>query len=269
MAQVETKKEGHIAYITINRPEKRNALSPEAIDLIGKAAEWVKSQEDVRAVIITGSGDKAFSAGIDLAGNGSMMDHMQESSPALAIKKIYGDVRKLQIAYRAVENLPMPVIAAIKGYCYGAGMELILACDMRVASEDAEFTIPEVQLGVIPDLGGSHRLNLLVGYGKAKELILTGRKINAAEALRIGLIEEMHSKDKVMEAALKMAQDCADNAPLAVEWAKKTMNRYLQKDLERDLEEECLLTTLCLVSDDAKEGFMARAMRKKPDFKGR
>jgi len=269
MALVEMKMEGRVAVITINRPEKRNALSPDAIFEIEKAAQWVRGQAEARVVVITGAGDKAFSAGIDLGSNSPLMEHMQETSPALAIKKIYEEVRKLQRSYRALEDLSQPVIAAVNGFCFGAGMELALACDIRVASDKAEFSIPEVQVGVIPDIGGSHRLAHLVGMGKAKELILTGRKIGAQEAYRIGLVEEIHPHDKLMEGAMKMAGEIADNAPIAVELAKKTMNRWMHRGFDQDLEEECLLTTICLTSEDAKEGFMSRAMRKKPEFKGR
>jgi len=177
-----------VALITINRPEVRNAVNGEVLEGLAEAASNILSQTEIRAVIITGAGDRAFSAGLDL----------KSASAAGANTVLTGSTRSevetLQAGgrvYLALETLPVPVIAAINGYCLGMAMELVLACDIRLASDTAIFSIPEVQLGTIPDFGGTQRLTKLIGAGKAKELIFTGRRIDAAEALRIGLVQHI------------------------------------------------------------------------------
>ena len=173
-----------VATITLNRPEVRNAFNADLLAGLKAAAEGILAQPDIRVAILTGAGDKAFCAGLDLKAAMAGKDIMPPNTAR-------SEFEALQMGggiYTMVENLPVPVIAAINGYCLGIGFEMSLTCDIRLASDTAIFSIPEVQLGTIPDFGGTQRLTRLVGPGKAKELIFTGRRIDAAEALRIGLV---------------------------------------------------------------------------------
>jgi enoyl-CoA hydratase len=227
-----------VAIVTINRPEVRNALNGEVLEGLEKAAENILSQTEVRAVIITGAGDRAFSAGLDLkaastAGAGMLLTRAAARS----------EVETLQAGgriYSTLETLPVPVIAAINGYCLGIGFELALVCDIRLASDTAVFSIPEVQLGTIPDFGGTQRLTKLVGAGKAKELIFTGRRIDAAEALRIGLVQHVYPLNILMEEARKLAQEIAAIAPPLIQGAKRAINVAMSYPLDIGLSYEAI-----------------------------
>ena len=226
-----------VAMVTINRPEVRNAVNGEVVEGLAKAAENVLSDTGIRAVIVTGAGDRAFSAGLDLkaamaGGAGTVL--MQPSRSEFETLQIAGR------AYRAIEELPVPVIAAINGYCLGMAFELTLVCDIRLASETAIFSIPEVQLGTIPDFGGTQRLTKLIGAGKAKELIFTGRRIDAAEALRIGLVQHVYPLDKLMEEAKKLAQEIAAIAPPLIQGAKRAINVAMSYPLDMGLNYETI-----------------------------
>jgi len=226
-----------VAMVTINRPEVRNAVNSEVLDGLATAAQNVLLQTDIRAVIVTGAGDRAFSAGLDL----------KSASTAGADTVLRGAGRSEYEAnqagariYLALETLPVPVIAAINGYCLGMAFELALACDIRLASETAIFSIPEVQLGTIPDFGGTQRLTKLIGAGKAKELIFTGRRIDAAEALRIGLVQHIYPLDKLMEEAGKLAQEIAAIAPPLIQGAKRAINVAMSYPLDIGLSYETM-----------------------------
>ena len=226
-----------VAVVTINRPEVRNAVNGEVLEGLAEAANNILSQTEIRAAIITGAGDRAFSAGLDL----------KSASAAGANTVLTGSTRSevetLQAGgrvYLALETLPVPVIAAINGYCLGMAMELVLACDIRLASDTAIFSIPEVQLGTIPDFGGTQRLPRLIGAGKAKELIFTGRRIDAAEALRIGLVQHVYPLDRLMEEAKKLAQEIASIAPPLIQGAKRAINVAMSYPLDIGLTYETL-----------------------------
>jgi enoyl-CoA hydratase len=226
-----------VATITLNRPEVRNAVNGEVIEGLAEAAQDVLSQTEIRVVILTGAGDRAFSAGLDL----------KSASAAGANTVLTGttrsEVETLQAGgrvYLALEQLPVPVIAAINGYCLGMAFELALACDIRLASDTAVFSIPEVQLGTIPDFGGTQRLTKLIGAGKAKELIFTGRRIDAAEALRIGLVQHVYPLDKLIEEANKLAQEIAAIAPPLIQGAKRSINVAMSYPLDVGLIYETL-----------------------------
>lgn len=196
-----------IATVTLNRPEVRNAFNGGMLRGLREAADYILTDPSIAAVILTGAGDESFCAGIDLKmimNGGDLFDGMRRHD-------IFGEIQLYRDCFSAYERLPVPVIAAINGYCFGAGMELIVACDIRLATELALFSIPEVKLGILPDGGGTQRLPRIVGVGKAKELIYTGRRINAQEALRIGLVEHVFPKDKLMDEARKMAQEIIGN----------------------------------------------------------
>lgn len=226
-----------VAVVTINRPEVRNAVNGEVLEGLAEAANNILSQTEIRAAIITGAGDRAFSAGLDL----------KSASAAGANTVLTGSTRSevetLQAGgrvYLALETLPVPVIAAINGYCLGMAMELVLACDIRLASDTAIFSIPEVQLGTIPDFGGTQRLPRLIGAGKAKELIFTGRRIDAAEALRVGLVQHVYPLDRLMEEAKKLAQEIASIAPPLIQGAKRAINVAMSYPLDIGLSYETL-----------------------------
>ncbi len=226
-----------VATITLNRPEVRNAVNGEVLEALAEAAQEVLAQTEIRVVIVTGAGDRAFSAGLDL----------KSASAAGANTVLTGttrsEVETLQAGgrvYLALETLPVPVIAAINGYCLGMAFELALACDIRLASDTAIFSIPEVQLGTIPDFGGTQRLTKLIGAGKAKELIFTGRRIDATEALRIGLVQHVYPLNKLMEEAKKLAQEIAAIAPPLIQGAKRSINVAMSYPLDIGLSYETL-----------------------------
>ena len=232
-----------IATIVLNRPEALNALNQDVLKGLRKAAESIKENPDVRVAIITGAGDKAFSAGIDLkmvasGGGGSRMLFSK-------YREGYDPLYSTKMILTMYEELAVPVIAAINGYCLGAAMELILCCDMRLACDTAIFGLPEIQLGVIPDLGSTQRLPRIVGLGIAKELIFTGRRINAAEALRVGLVDHVYPKNQLMVEARKLAEEIAKLNPSIVHGAKRATNLTMSTPLDVGLRME---TDICIVS---------------------
>jgi enoyl-CoA hydratase len=237
-----------VATITLNRPEVRNAFNSDILEGLKAAAEQILSQTEIRVAILTGAGDRAFCAGLDLkaamAGEALM--------PPQAVRSEFEALQIGGQVYTMIENLPVPVIAAINGYCLGIGFEMSLVCDIRLASETAIFSIPEVQLGTIPDFGGTQRLTRLVGAGKAKELIFTGRRIDAVEALRIGLVQHVYPLDKLMGEAKKLAQEIAAVAPPLIQGAKKAINVAMSYPLDIGLSFETILAAS--TRQDIKQG---------------
>ncbi len=199
--------EGKIAVVTLNRPKARNAFNRGILEGLYEAAGHIRAEPSVSVVIITGAGDQSFCAGIDL----KMVAAGEDLTTAVKRHDRFEQIQIYRDCFTAFEKLPVPVIAAVNGFCLGAGLELALACDIRLADETAVFSIPEVQLGIIPDGGGTQRLPRIVGVGKAKELIYSGRRIDAREALRIGLVEHVYPKAQLMEEARKLAQEIANN----------------------------------------------------------
>ncbi|MFC1939952.1 enoyl-CoA hydratase/isomerase family protein [Chloroflexota bacterium] len=235
--------EDAIATIVLNRPEALNALNQDVWKGLRKTAESIKENHDLRAAIITGAGDKAFSAGIDL----KMVASGGSGSRTLFPKyrEGYDPLYSAKMILTMYEELAVPVIAAINGYCLGAALELSLCCDIRLACDTAIFGLPEIQLGVIPDLGSTQRLPRIVGLGIAKELIFTGRKINAAEALRVGLVDHVYPKDQLMTEARKLAEEIAKLNPGVVHGAKRATNLTMSTPLDVGLRME---TDICLGS---------------------
>jgi enoyl-CoA hydratase/carnithine racemase len=219
---------GHVAVITLNRPGAMNAWHRGMNEELRQAAAEIDNDPNVRVLVITGSGEKSFSSGIDLKKIASGEAFITGPD----IRDYYDGIRKLRDVFTMYEKLAVPVIAAINGYCLGGGLELALACDVRLAVESAVFSLPEVQLGIIPDLGGCQRLPRAVGIGKAKELIYTGKRIDATEALRIGLVQHVFAKGKLMEEALKMANEIAGYNPVVVQAAKRACNVAMSYPLE-------------------------------------
>jgi enoyl-CoA hydratase len=226
-----------VATITLNRPEVRNAINGEVLEGLASAVQDVLAQTEIRVVIFTGAGDRAFSAGLDLkaasgAGAGTVLTRPARSE--------FENLQAGGQVYRALAELPVPVIAAVNGYCLGMAFELALVCDIRLAADTAIFSIPEVQLGTIPDFGGTQRLTKLIGAGKAKELIFTGRRIDAAEALRIGLVQHVYPLDKLMAEARKLAQEIAAIAPPLIQGAKRAINVAMSYPLDMGLTYETI-----------------------------
>lgn len=224
----------NIGIIKLNRPDSLNAWHKGMNDELKEAVILIDKDPSVRVVIITGAGDRSFCSGIDL----KKIKAGESFITGPEIRDYYDGIRKLREVFTLYEKLSVPVIAAINGYCLGGGLELALACDIRLAAETAVFALPEVQLGIIPDLGGCQRLPRAVGIGKAKELIFTGQRIDAKEALKIGLIQKICLKDKVMDEAVQMARLIAGYNPIIVQAAKRACNVTMSYPLEIGLEFE-------------------------------
>ncbi len=247
----------NIAKITLNRVEAHNAFSTEVLNGIMDALDKAEADNDIRAVIITGAGEKAFSAGADL-----------KSMTGLSLEE-QGEFTKLgQKVFRRIEKFPKAVIAAINGFAFGGGMEIAMACDIRIASADAKMGTPEVKLGLIPAWGGSQRLIYLIGASRAREMILTGRNITAKEGEEFGLINKVVPADELEASAGFMAAQIADNAPLAIAAAKKSLDASRTMSIDEGNQLELELAAELSRSKDLEEGITALFSKRKPVFKG-
>jgi enoyl-CoA hydratase len=251
------KKEG-IAYITINRPNVLNALNAQTLDELRRALIEIKKDDSLGAVIITGSGEKAFIAGADI---NELAVQTSASGKNFALNG--------QHIFSMIENLGKPVIAAINGFALGGGCELALACTLRVASENAELGQPEVNLGIIPGYGGTQRLPRLVGTGRAMELILTGGRIDANEAERTGLVNKVVPQSELIETAKVMAKKIMSKGPLAISYGIEAINKGMQMSLQEGLFLEATLFGLLCATEDMKEGTKAFLEKRKASFKGK
>jgi enoyl-CoA hydratase len=246
-----------VAVVTINRPAALNALNREVLDELAAAFAELKKNSDVACVVLTGSGSKAFVAGADIA-------EMQ----ALDAVSAEHFAKLGHAILNTIENFPKPVIAAVNGFALGGGCELAMACDIRIASENARFGQPEVNLGVIPGFGGTLRLARLVGKGRAKELIFTGDMIDAQEAYRIGLANKVATAEELLVKARKMATKIASKGPVAVRFAKESVDNGLEMDLDRAGRFEAGLFGLCFATTDQKEGMQAFLEKRPAKFTG-
>jgi enoyl-CoA hydratase len=251
-------KKDNIGVLTINRPEKLNAISDELTVELDKFLDDVENDEELRVLVITGAGEKAFVAGADIK--------ELEARDALVGRRVS---RKRQTIFSRIENLPIPVIAAVNGYALGGGLELALACSIRLCSDRAQFGAPEVKLGIIPGDGGTQRLPRLVGLGRAMEMVLTGDFIDAQEAYRIGLVNHVISNDELMEKAMDLAQKIAKRPPLAVRYAKEAVNRSQEGDTTSGYALESYLHALTCTTEDKKEGVKAFLEKRKGKFIGK
>lgn len=251
-------KKGNIGLLTINRPEKLNAISNELISELKKLLDEIENDEELRALIITGAGDKAFVAGADIK---ELVDRDARLGRRVSQER--------QEVFSRIENLPVPVIAAVNGYALGGGLELALACSIRICSEKAQFGAPEVKLGIIPGDGGTQRLPRLVGLGRAMEMILTGDFIDAQEAYRIGLVNKVLPQEELMDKAMELAKKIASRPPLAVRFAKEAVNRSQEGDAASGFALESYLHALSCTTEDKKEGVSAFLEKRKGKFKGK
>jgi enoyl-CoA hydratase/carnithine racemase len=246
-----------IATITLNRPAVHNAMNERMREELTACFGELARSDDARVIVVTGTGDRAFSAGADIR---------EFVAPQVPVRFREG---RRRIDFRAaMDRCPQPVIAAIRGFALGGGLELALACDIRIAGEDSQLGLTEVNLAIIPGGGGTQRLPRLVGRGKALEMILTGARIDAREALRIGLVERVVPATEVLSSAQALARTLAEKAPVALRYAKEAVVKGLGLPLEDGLRLENDLATLLRTTDDRVEGAKAFLEKRKPRFTG-
>ena len=262
--QVELK--APVATITLNKPERLNALDVSMWEAIGEAAVAIDGAPDVRVAVLKGAGG-AFCAGLDVKA-GSTLGELNAGSPASAMVRIHEHLAHLQECFTRLERTRVPMIAAIERVCIGAGMELALCCDIRIAAEGTIFSIPEVQLGIVPDMGGTQRLPRTIGVGMAKELIYTARRFDATEALRIGFVNHVYPAGELGARAAELAAEIAANGPLAVQAAKQSIDGTYWRELPHWLHWEAEQAVGPLLSEDRKVGMKAAAERKRAEFQG-
>jgi enoyl-CoA hydratase len=254
---VKVEREESITVLTIDRQEKLNALDRQVVEEIGQALLELES-EGPRAIVVTGAGERAFIAGADIRAM-SIMDPLEA--------KRFSEIG--HAAMSLLDRSPIPTIAAVNGYALGGGCEVAIACDIRIASENATFGFPEVGLGILPGMGGTQRLPRLIGPALAKELIFTGRRISAGEARDIGLVNRVVAEGEALNAAMELAAEISANGPLAVRHSKAAANRSLDVDLISGLEFEADQFALLFATEDAREGMNAFGEKRKPEFEGR
>jgi enoyl-CoA hydratase/carnithine racemase len=251
-------KKGPIAYVTINRPKVLNALNAKTISELRSAFEDARDDSEVRGVVFTGAGDKAFAAGADIG-------EMANDTPLTAEQK----TRSGQALTDLIENLGKPVIAAVNGFALGGGCELSMASTIRIAAETAKFGQPEVKIGIMPGYGGTQRLPRLVGRGRALQLILSGEIISAQEAYRIGLVNEVVPPTSLLARAEAILNQFISNAPVGVKYSIEAVNKGLDTSLAEGLLLEASLFAICAGTEDKKEGTSAFLAKRAPKFQGR
>jgi len=250
-------RDGDLAWVTIERPDVMNCLSFPTLKRLRGLCETLRGDLSIRAILITGAGEKAFCAGADLKERRTM--------PPDRVPAFVKNIRKTM---DDVESLPQPTIGVINGLAFGGGTELLLACDLRVAAPHAQLGLTETSLAIIPGAGGTQRLPRLVGRSRAKDLILTARKLDAAEAERIGLVNRIAPAGKLRETALELARAIADNGPVAVRAAKAAIDAGGEEPLARGLETEARCYERVLPTEDRLEALAAFAEKRKPRYRG-
>jgi enoyl-CoA hydratase len=250
-------KRGRVAVLTINRPDKLNALNEETHREGVAALDVLKTDEEVRVVVIKGAGEKSFIAGADIS-------EFAEKTPEEQRQTMLS--RSL---FNAIDVFPKPVIAMINGFCLGGGNELALACDLRVCSEKSRFAQPEINLGIICGGGGTQRLTHLIGETRAMQLILTGDMIDAPTALQFGLVNAVHTVEELEAKTMELAEKIAEKAPLALRYSKEAVKLASRSNLDEGLRREIDLFALVFATEDKQEGVAAFLEKRKPEFKGK
>jgi enoyl-CoA hydratase len=252
MNYIKYEQRGFVGILTIDRQNALNALNGNVISELEQALDAI-SLEDTRCLILTGAGEKSFVAGADIG-------EMSELTKPEGEK--YG--KRGNDIFRKIETFPLPVIAAVNGFALGGGCELAMACDIRIASENAVFAQPEVTLGITAGFGGTQRLPRIIGLGKAKELLYTASKIRAEEALRLGLVNAVYPQNQLMDESMKIAEKIAQNAPIAVRGTKKAINEGMQLDMDSAIDIEAELFGSCFDTQDQKNAMRAFIEKSKP-----
>jgi enoyl-CoA hydratase/carnithine racemase len=252
---VDVTREGQVALCRLNRPEARNALSPAMMEELAKAVEGLDADEEARCIVITG-GDEVFAAGADI---GSLSERSFQEAMAHPAASFW----------RRLAACRTPMIAAVSGFALGGGCELALLCDMIVASDSAEFGQPEITLGIIPGGGGTQRLARVVGKQRAMEVVLSGRRVKAEEALKMGFVNQVHGRAGYLEKAMELAAVVARRPPIAAKLAKQAVQAADETGLEAGLSAERRLYELAMATEDRVEGMRAFLEKRKPEFKGR
>jgi enoyl-CoA hydratase len=255
---LQVEKQDGIATLSVNRPDKLNALNEQTIRELADAVRALREDDQVRGVIVTGVGQKAFVAGADIA-------ELSRMGPVDGV-----EVSRLgQRVFREIELSRKPIIAAVNGFALGGGCELTLACHLRIASENAKFGLPEVKLGIIPGYGGTLRLPRIVGKGRALELMLTGEMIDAQEAHRIGLVNRVVPQDQLLDETRKLMQIILRNGPIALGLAIECATRGMEMSIDDGLALESNLFGLLAATDDMREGMTAFLEKRKAEFRGK
>lgn len=255
---LKVEREENVLWIILNRPHRLNTFNEVLVEELGDMLNTAENDPSVKCVVITGDGDRAFSAGADVS-------MFQKATPVQAEEFSRGG----QKTFGKIEEMSKPVIAAINGYALGGGLELALACDLRIAAEHAELGSTEINLGLIPGWGGTQRLVRIVGLAKAKEMLLMGNRLKADEALRIGLVHKVVHFEKLKDEARSIAKKLAEGPPIAMKYAKHAANFGAQVPLEVGLRLEAALMALAFSTEDIKEGVEALFSKRKPVFKGK
>jgi enoyl-CoA hydratase/3-hydroxyacyl-CoA dehydrogenase len=252
------KKEGAIGWLTLNRPHRLNTLTVEMIDEMHTALNDFESDKAIRCIVITGAGDKAFSAGADVTAFTGVTPSMAAEAAA-----------KGQALFTRFERIGKPVIASMNGYALGGGLEMALACDFRIASENVELGQPETNLGLIPGWGGTQRLARIIGLARAKQMIMLAERVSAEEAAKIGLINKVVARAKLTEETVALANKLAEGPPIALRLAKEALNLGTQVPLDIGLKLEANAFGIVLSTKDVMEGVSAFMSKRKPEFKGK
>jgi enoyl-CoA hydratase/carnithine racemase len=253
--QIMVTDEGGVATVTLNRPERYNALGSRIVEELGEVLTEIETSGRIRAVILTGAGERAFCSGVDLKERAEM-----------DADERWAHNRALGAFAERLARLQLPTIAAINGLAFGGGLEITLACDFRIAAEGAKFALPEVGIGIVPGAGGTQRLPRLVGPTRAKELILTGRRVDAQTALTMGLVSKIVSPGSLMDEARTLAEEMCANSPLALAYAKAAVDLALETPIEQGLRYETAAIRATLSSEDYGIGLSAFAQKRKPSF---
>ena len=258
MDNIRYEQKGNLAFVTLNRPDAMNAFNYDMLVELGQITESIRINPDIRLVIFTGAGERAFSVGADLKERKTLTDI-----------KVKRNLYKIGDVFTAIENLPQPTIAMMNGFAFGGGMELALACDFRIAADTALMGLTETGLAIIPGAGGTQRLPRLIGEAKALELILTARKLTAAEALTYGVVTKVAPSDELLQETAHFADTILANGPIALQQAKFAVKHGMNVDLQTGLAIERKAYEVTIPTEDRIEALAAFSEKRKPEFKGK